>query len=68
MTTFAEAEVEQAALEWLEGRAGGRLTGPDIGPDGPNAEGLDLGHVVLECRLRDALLPRLVSGEIRVGM
>jgi hypothetical protein len=40
--------------------------GPDIAPGGLFAERRDFGQVVLEQRLRDALLPRLIRGEIRV--
>ena len=55
MTTITEADVEQAALDWLVG-LGWRVThGPDIAPDRPNAERDDYGQVVLERRLRDAL-------------
>ena len=62
MTTITEAEVEQAALFWLEG-VGWQVThGPDIAPDTPDAERGDYGQVALERRLRDALAelnPRL---------
>ena len=55
MTTITEAEVEQAALFWLEG-VGWQVThGPDIAPDTPDAERGDYGQVALERRLRDAL-------------
>ena len=55
MTTLTEADVEQAALEWLSGLGWGVAHGPDIAPDSPNAERDDYGQVVLERRLRDAL-------------
>ena len=55
MTTITEAEVEQAALSWLEGVGWQVAHGPDIAPDTPNAERADYGQVVLERRLRDSL-------------
>ena len=55
MTTLTEADVEQAALEWLSGLGWQVLHGPDIAPDMPNAERDDYGQVVLDQRLRDAL-------------
>ncbi len=53
--TLTEADVEQVALEWLEGLGWRTTHGPDIGPDGPNAERSDYSQVVLERRLRDAI-------------
>ena len=55
MTTITEADVEQAALDWLAGLGWGIAHGPDIAPDAPAAERADYGQVVLERRLRDAL-------------
>ena len=55
MTTLTEADVEQAALAWLEGLGWRVAHGPDIAPDTPGAERSDYGQVVLEGRLRDAL-------------
>ena len=55
MTTLTEADVESAALEWLDGLGWGVAHGPDIAPDAPGAERDDYGQVVLERRLRDAL-------------
>ena len=55
MTTLTEADVEQAALDWL-GALGWQVAhGPDIAPDTPGAERDDYGQVVLERRLQDAL-------------
>ena len=54
MTTITEAEVEQAALEWLAGLGWQVAHGPDIAPNTPNAERDDYGQVVLERRLRAA--------------
>ena len=55
MTTITEADVEQAALDWLRGLGWQAAHGPDIAPDTPNAERDDYGQVVLERRLRDTL-------------
>ena len=55
MTTLTEADVEQAALEWLSGLGWQVLHGPDIAPEMPNAERDDYGQVVLDRRLRDPL-------------
>ena len=54
--TFSESEVEAAALEWLESLEWTVAHGPDIGPDTTAAERADYGAVVLEARLRDALV------------
>ena len=55
MTSLAEADVEDAALEWLGDLGWQTAHGPDIGPDQPGEERADYGVVVLEQRLRDAL-------------
>ena len=55
MTTLVEADVEQAALEWLSGLGWQILHGPDIAPETPDAERDDYRQVVLEHRLRGAL-------------
>ena len=55
MTTITEADVEQAALEWLSALGWKVAHGPDIAPDTPNVERSDYGQVVLAQRLRDAL-------------
>ena len=55
MTTITEADVEQAALDWLSGLGWAVAHGPGIAPDAPGAERRDYGQVVLEQRLRDAL-------------
>ena len=68
MTMLTESEVEQAALDWLESLSWSVAHGPDIAPGAPDAERTDYGEVLLERRLRDALLPKLISGELRVRM
>ncbi len=55
MTTLTEADVEQAALDWLKDLGWQTAHGPDIAPGAPSAERSDYGQVVLERRLRDAL-------------
>ena len=55
MTTLTEADVEQAALDWLVALGWSVAHGSDIAPDAPGAERDDFGDVVLERRLRDAL-------------
>ncbi len=55
MTTLTEADVEQAALDWLSGLGWQVLHGPDIAPETPDAERDDYRQVVLEHRLRDVL-------------
>ena len=55
MMTLGEADVEQVALDWLQGLGWSVAHGPDIAPDTPTAERSDYGQVVLEQRLRDAL-------------
>ncbi len=66
MVAFIKSTVESAALAWLE-VIGWQIThGPDIAPDQPLAERRDYGEVVLTRRLRDTILPKLISGELRV--
>ena len=55
MTTITEADVEQAALDWLSALGWQIAHGPDIAPDTSSAERDDYGQVILERRLRDAL-------------
>lgn len=55
MSTLTEADVEQAALEWLAVAGWSVAHGPEIAPDAAAAERGDYGEVVLERRLRDAL-------------
>ena len=60
--TITEADVEEAALDWLRDIGWQVVHGPDMAPDTPNAERSDYGQVVLERRLRDAL------GELNPGL
>jgi hypothetical protein len=56
MTTFTESTVESAALAWLSELGWQVKHGSEIAPDG----------LFAELRLRDALLPKLIRGEIRM--
>ena len=62
---ISEADVEQAALDWLAGLGWSVAHGPHIGPGAVGEERADYGAVVLERRLRDALarLNRSVAEE-----
>ena len=55
MTSITEADVEDAALGWLENLNWHVTHGPDIAPDTPSAERTDYGKVMLERRVYDAL-------------
>ena len=55
MTTLTEADVEQAALDWLSALGWQVAHGPEIAPDTPGAEREDYGQVVLGRRVRDAV-------------
>jgi hypothetical protein len=63
---FTESTVESATLSLLSELGWQVKHGSGMAPDGLFAERQDFGHVVLEQRLRDALLPKLIRGEIRV--
>ena len=56
MPSFNESVVEDAALAWIQDLGWSVAHGPDIAPDMPDAERDDYGQVVLEHRLRDALV------------
>lgn len=56
MAKMTESVVEEAALAWLEATGWQVVHGPEIAPDQPQAERADYGQVVLEQRLRDALV------------
>ena len=55
MTTITEADVEQAALDWLSALGWQVTHGPDIAPGTPSAERSDYGQVALERRVQDSL-------------
>lgn len=64
-TSFAESDLEQAALEWFEELHYARAYGPDISPGGEYPERYLYEEVILKDRLRDALvrINRSVSRE-----
>jgi hypothetical protein len=66
MKVFTESTGEDAALGWLAAIGWHVAHGPQIALGMPTAERGDDGEVVLARRLRDALLPKLISGELRV--
>jgi len=66
MGSMTESDVEQTALAWLAANGWQVSYGPDIAPDGLFAERADYREVVLAQRFCDALLPKLISGELRV--
>jgi hypothetical protein len=63
---IAESAVEEASLAWLESVGWVVKHGPEIASDGLFAERADYREVVLAQRLRHALLPKLIRGELRV--
>lgn len=63
---MGECTVEEAAIAWFEGLGYSFEHGQDIAPGEMFAERKDYVEILLSLRLCDALLPRLVSGEIRV--
>jgi type I restriction enzyme R subunit len=65
-SAFTESTVEQAALGWVESVGWVIRNGAEIAPGEPAAERDDYGQVLLARGLRDALLPKVISGELRV--
>ena len=71
MSTLTEANVEQITLSWLSTIRWQTAYGPDIAPNTPGAERADFTQVVLEERLRDALLnlnPDLPASALEGGL
>lgn len=54
--SYAESDLEQAALEWFEELNYDKAYGPDISPEGEYPERQYYQNVILEDRLRDALI------------
>jgi hypothetical protein len=72
-SSFTESTVEHAALAWLDATGWRIAHGLDISPTGDTLtpslsqrEKKSHPEVVLAQRLRDVLLPKLISGELRV--
>ena len=55
MTTIAESDIEEAALDWLGELGYDVLHGTDIAPEAPDAERSTYSEVILERRFRDAV-------------
>ena len=56
MNLFTEDILEQAALSWFQSLGYSVIFGPDIAFDGQSPERGNYGEVILEARLRDALI------------
>jgi len=65
-SALAESTVEQTTLAWLESLGWAVRHALQGAPREPCAERADYREVVLAQRLREALLPKLISGELRV--
>lgn len=66
---ITEDAVEQATLQWLAGLGWSTAHGPDISPldaKTPGTERASYRDVVLVGRLCDAVLPRPISGKLRL--
>jgi hypothetical protein len=63
---FTGSTVEEAALGWLKDIGWQVTHGPDIASDMPAAQRRDGGEVVLAQRLREALIPEIISGTLQV--
>lgn len=58
---FNESHVEEATLEWFEKLGYSTAHGDDVAPESPHAKRESFGDVLLVQRLREALLPKLLS-------
>ncbi|MGF7186455.1 type I restriction enzyme R subunit [Desulfitispora alkaliphila] len=56
MSNFTEADLEEATMDWFEELGYERAFGPDLAPDGDYPERGDYAQVILEERLKDALM------------
>ncbi len=64
--SFTESIVEDATLDWFGELGYSQLNGQAIAPGEPAAKRATFGGPFLPERLHDALLPKLLSGELRV--
>ncbi len=64
--SLTESTVEDAALAWLEAIGWQTAHRPDIAPSTPASERRDYAEVCPPSTFRDTLLPKLISGELRV--
>jgi hypothetical protein len=69
MSPIVESVVEDVALSWLSELGYTVLHGQEIAPGMPAAERAEVNSLQSRAlaEIRDALLPKLLSGEIRVG-
>ena len=67
MTKIYESDGEEAALSWFDGLEYAVVHGEEIAPEQLDTECESFKNALLVERLRDALLPKLLSGEIRVA-
>lgn len=65
--SFTESVVEDDALAWLKNLSYTVRYVPDIAPGEPAAEHADHGRVEIDQQLHDSLLPKLISGVLRVS-
>ncbi len=65
-STFTESVVEQAALAWIESVGWSDRHGAEMAVSESVAGPSDYSAVLLAQLLRDTLLPKLISGELRV--
>jgi len=61
-----EARLEIATVDYLRELGYEYIHGPEIAPNGERPEQAGYGQVVLTNRLRDTLLPKLLSSELKV--
>jgi len=68
MPKFIEDSVEQAALDWLSTVGYTHIHGGTIAPGEPAAERASYSEtlLIILVETRDALLPKLISAEVRV--
>ncbi len=55
MNTFAESDVERAAIDWLSTQGWSTAHGPNIAPDAENSGRVNYGESILPFRFRNAL-------------
>ena len=71
MVSLSETDVETSALSWLSSLGWQTAYGPDIAPDTPGSERTDFTQVMLEERLRNALInlnPSLPPSALETGL
>lgn len=66
MSRFTESAIEQAAYAWRESNYWPVHQGAEIAPGDLRAGLGAYGQILLAQRMRDALLPKLISGELRM--